>query len=176
MDENKLKKPSRYLTLLLRHSPEKEQLTMNVEGYVPVSEIYSKLKLTPEELEWIVSNDNKSRFKFNYNKTLIRASQGHSLPWVKLQYESRIPPKVLYHGTSYKNYETILKSGHINKMDRQYVHLSSDLNTANAVGSRHGTPIIINIDTEEMVKDDITFYLSDNEVWLTEIVSTKYFK
>ena len=170
-----IKRKARYLTLLLRHSPEKENLEMDVQAYVSVDSVLLALKLTQKELEWIVTNDNKSRFKFNYNKTKIRASQGHSLPWVKLQYASQIPPPILYHGTSWKNYEKILKAGGIDKMDRQYVHLSSDIHTATNIGKRHGECKIINIDTFSMIKDGIQFYLSDNDVWLVDSIDKKYF-
>lgn len=168
-----IKRKSRYLTLLLRHSPEKENLDMDEQAYVEVKQILSVLNLTQEELEWIVENDSKSRFKFNYNKTKIRACQGHSLPWVQLQYESRIPPSILYHGTNENAWNTIKRDG-IQKMKRQYVHLSNDFQTALAVGKRNGRPLILKIDTESMVKDGIKFYLSDNGVWLTDFVDKKY--
>jgi len=66
-----------------------------------------------------------------------------------------------------------MKTG-INKMSRNYVQLSSDIDTATTVGSRHGTPIILKVDSRKMSDDGIKFYLSNNNVWLTEYVDTKY--
>lgn len=168
-------KKSRYLTLLLRHSPEKENLYMDENSYVSVEQILNVLDISYEELEWIVNNDNKSRFKFNYNNTKIRACQGHSIPWLKIQYQNVIPPDFLYHGTCEKFFLKIKNNG-IYKMNRQYVHLSEDLLTAKSVGKRHGNPIIIKIDTKNMLKDGIKFYISENGVWLTDFVDRKYFK
>ena len=175
MRELKLKRTGKYLTLLLRHAPEKESLNMDTQGYVSTKQILEKLDLTDEDLKWIVDNDNKSRFKFNYDKSKIRACQGHSLDWIHLHLQEEIPPSILFHGTSYGNYHNIKRYGGISKMKRQYVHLSSDINTAKNVGSRKGTPMVIQIDTEAMVNDGVKFYRSDNDVWLTDFVSIKYF-
>ena len=175
MRELKLKRTAKYLTHLLRHAPEKEDLTMNVRGYVKTAEILKKLSLSMDDLQWIVDNDNKERFKFNEDKSEIRCSQGHSMDWIHLELKESIPPSILYHGTSYSNYHNIKKYGGISKMQRQYVHLSSDIYTALLVGKRHGNPMVIEIDTEAMRNDGVKFYLSDNNVWLTEFVSIKYF-
>ena len=60
-------------------------------------------------------------------------------------------------------------------MGRQYVHLSGDFETAMAVGRRHGVPVVITIDAEAMVRDGVTFYRSENGVWLCGHVEPKYF-
>ena len=60
-------------------------------------------------------------------------------------------------------------------MSRQYVHLSSDIETAKLVGKRHGSVKIITIDAVKMFKDGYKFYIADNGVILTDIVPTQYF-
>ena len=66
-----------------------------------------------------------------------------------------------------------MKTG-IKKGTRLYVHLSDNKDTAQNVGARHGEPIVLTIDTETMHKDGIKFYLSRNNVWLTDYVEPKY--
>ena len=61
-------------------------------------------------------------------------------------------------------------------MSRLYVHLSKDYKTAFAVGKRHGSPFIFEVDAKQMVKDGFKFYESENGVILTEVVPTKYLK
>lgn len=59
-------------------------------------------------------------------------------------------------------------------MSRNHVHLSSDLNTAKQVGSRHGKPIILEVNCELMIKESINFYQSENGVWLVDYVDPKF--
>lgn len=84
------------------------------------------------------------------------------------------PPQYLFHGTASRFLAKIQREG-IQKMGRQYVHLSGDIETATAVGRRHGAPVVIRIDAEAMARDGGTFYRSKNGVWLCEAVLPKYF-
>lgn len=61
-------------------------------------------------------------------------------------------------------------------MSRDYVHLSSNLDTAIQVGKRHGDPVVLEVDAKRMHEDGIPFYLSQNGVWLVDKVDPKYFK
>ncbi len=114
----------------------------------------------------------KKRFAFNEDHTKIRASQGHSIA-IDLALVSQQPPEFLYHGTARANISSILETG-IEKRNRQHVHLSSDKETAVKVGSRHGEPVVLTIRTGKMHNDGILFYQSENGVWLTDYVNTKY--
>ena len=163
---------AKYITLLLRHQPEKEHLSIDKYGYVFIKDLISKLKLSLSELDIIVKTDNKSRFSYDTSKKKIRCSQGHSID-VDVQLKEEEPPDILYHGTSWKYVESIFKTG-IEKRNRLYVHLSKDVETATTVGKRHGELYIFEIDTKKMYKDGIKFYLSENKVWLTEYIDVMY--
>ena len=56
------------------------------------------------------------------------------------------------------------------------MHLSSDTETARKVGSRHGKPVIYEIDCRKMGEDGYRFYLSENGIWLTKSVPAKYMR
>ena len=45
-----------------------------------------------------------------------------------------------------------------------------------ATGSRHGEPYVFTIDTKQMYEDGYKFYLSENNIYLTKIIPTKYLK
>lgn len=109
---------------------------------------------------------------FNEDKTRIRANQGHSID-INLALIPQQPPEFLYHGTAQGNIESILEKG-IEKRSRQHVHLSQDKETATKVGMRHGKPIILIINTGKMFEDGLKFYLSENNVWLTDFVDATY--
>jgi putative RNA 2'-phosphotransferase len=118
--------------------------------------------LDAEILNLIVETNDKQRFAFNEDKTLIRASQGHSIE-VELQLKETQPPALLYHGTVEKFIPLIKEEG-LKKKSRQHVHLSSNKETANAVGSRRGKPIRLIIEAGKMNNDGYPFYLSQNNV------------
>lgn len=174
------KKESKFLSYILRHDPKSINLDMDHNGWVKTQDIIqnskeSKYKFTMRILEDIVNSDEKSRYEFNQNKTMIRAVQGHSIKDVIMDYEEYIPTEVLYHGTSVSNYKEIIKSGSIISKSRNYVHLSKDLQTASNVGSRHGELKLITIDAAKMKKDGFNFYEAKNGVILVDEVPTKYF-
>ena len=158
------------LSYILRHDP--TGYTMDKNGWIPVSEILSKLDITSSDLETIVAENDKKRFVLSEDKTKIKAAQGHTLK-VDVELKKAIPPVVLYHGTAEQNIASILKSG-LDKRKRLHVHLSEKPETAIQVGSRWGKPVLLKIDTRQMVKDGIPFYLSENGVWLTDRVDSKY--
>ena len=55
-----------------------------------------------------------------------------------------------------------------------YVHLSSNQTSALAVGQRHGKAVVLTIRAAEMQQDGYIFYLSENQVWLSQSVPAQY--
>ena len=173
-------KTSKFIALILRHKPETIGITLDEHGWANVQELIDginatgKHHLNMELLEEIVRLDEKQRYSFNEDRSLIRANQGHSIP-VDVDLRETLPPKVLYHGTGKKYVPSIDEQGLIPK-SRLYVHMSADKETAKTVGSRHGRPVIYEIDCKSMSEDGYRFYLSENHVWLTKAVPAKYLK
>ena len=152
-------------------------MNLDENGWANVDELITKSTndsqgFTFEELDEIVETNDKKRFIFNEDKTRIRANQGHSID-INLALIPQQPPEFLYHGTAQGNIESILEKG-IEKRSRQHVHLSQDKETATKVGMRHGKPIILIINTGKMFEDGLKFYLSENNVWLTDFVDATY--
>ena len=175
--EKNLKSTSKFLSLVLRHKPEEIGLQLDENGWANVDELIEKVnancnKLDINLLNEIVETNDKKRFAFNDERTKIRASQGHSIE-IDLALQPIIPPDMLYHGTATRFVESILKEG-LTKQQRQYVHLSEKLETATAVGARHGKPTILIVDAKQMHEDGFLFYKSENNVWLTDNVGVKY--
>lgn len=173
-----LTKTSKYISLILRHKPETIGITLDEHGWANVDELIAGMARTRffdmSMLEEIVRTDNKQRYSFNEDKTLIRANQGHSVP-VDVELPETVPPAILYHGTAERFVNSIGAQGLI-PMSRLYVHLSKDTETAMKVGSRHGKPVVYEIHAGEMCTDGYVFYLSVNGVWLTKSVPVKYMK
>lgn len=179
ISEKQLTHISKFLSLVLRHKPETISIQLDQNGWTDVNELIEKannygVKFDKETLKHIVATNSKKRFAFNNTLDKIRASQGHSVD-IELGYSNQKPPTILFHGTADKFVQSILDTG-LEKRNRQHVHLSSDLETALKVGQRHGKPFIFKVLAEQMYNDNFQFYISDNDVWLTDNVPTKYLK
>jgi len=167
----------RFLSLILRHSPSSAGIVLDDNGWADVKELLSGVnrtgrKIDIESLERIVRENSKNRYSFNEDKSKIRANQGHSVE-VDVELPEMRPPDVLYHGTATRFLQSIKESG-ITKQNRQHVHLSADVDTAIAVGKRHGKPMVLYINTAEMFADGHKFMLSENGVWLCDDTEWHY--
>ena len=164
------------MSLILRHKPEVIGISLDEHGWANVDELIAGIAKTQDFnmdiLEEIVRDDEKQRYSFNEDKTLIRANQGHSIP-VDVELDVVEPPAELWHGTGEKYVASIDEQGLIPK-SRLYVHLSKDKDAAVKVGKRHGNPVLYIVKAGEMYRDGYQFYLSKNGVWLTKQVPVKY--
>ncbi len=92
-----LTETSRFISLILRHKPETIGITLDEHGWANVDELIAGVNtrylLDAETLEEIVSIDDKQRYSFNEDRTLIRANQGHSIS-VDVELEEKAPPQV----------------------------------------------------------------------------------
>jgi putative RNA 2'-phosphotransferase len=179
-DKNPLeqKRISKFLSLVLRHAPEKLKLHMDQNGWVAVDELirnagaYANIPIDPDLLARIVRTNDKQRFALSADGSKIRANQGHSIA-VDLALEAAAPPDRLYHGSASRFLDSINRQGLL-PMRRQHVHLSCAIETALAVGARHGKPVVFAIDAKAMYTEGFLFYLSENKVWLTAAVPVRF--
>jgi putative RNA 2'-phosphotransferase len=177
MNDKIIKEKSKFLSLVLRHNPGKIGLTLDENGWADVDDLINRCNkknqsIDRSSLELIVKENDKQRFSFNDDGNKIRANQGHSIE-VDLGLQEVTPLAKLYHGTVQKFLDSIKSEG-LKKMSRQHVHLSKDLETAIKVGSRRGKPIILEVNSSAMADDGFKFYLSENNVWLTDHVPPQY--
>lgn len=84
-----------------------------------------------------------------------------------------VPPEILYHGTAVQFVSKIIDNGLL-PMKRQYVHLSESIETAITIGKRHGKPLIIEIRTDQLIKEGWTFFKTNDGIWLTTIIPANY--
>ncbi len=179
MTEARLIKISKYLSKHLRHDPEGLGLTLAPGGWVGVDDLLvacarRRFEVSRADLDEVVAKNSKQRFSFDPTRTLIRANQGHSVE-VDLELEPSLPPELLYHGTGHQTASLIAQAG-LEKMRRHHVHLSADTETARAVGSRHGRPVVFAVLATQMAEAGHLFYRSDNGVWLTDRVPPEYLR
>jgi len=164
---------SRKLSYMLRHNPSQFNVELLKGGWAPVKDVLSALNISFSDLKQIVDSDSKGRYSFSLEDTLIRANQGHSID-IDLGLTPTKPPKYLYHGTVEKFMHLIEESG-LQKMARHHVHLSADIDTATTVASRRNTDnVLLKIRAADMYGDNFVFFVTENNVWLTDNVPYDY--
>jgi putative RNA 2'-phosphotransferase len=168
---------SKFLSLVLRHHPERIGLLLDREGWADVEDLLTRARaagvpLTREVLEQVVRDNDKQRFALDVENGRIRANQGHSVE-VDLGLATSSPPSLLYHGTARGSLASIRRSG-LRAGSRRHVHLSATPETARTVGSRHGVPVVLAVESGRMADDGRSFYRSANGVWLTDRVDVDY--
>ena len=166
-------KGSKFLSYILRHHPEEYNCSIDECGWVSIKDICDNTRFSMEDIMTIIKNDTRYELSSDYTK--IRAYHGHSVEGVFAVNKEK-PSGVLYHGTSLDALNGIAEDGYIKSMSRNYVHISESYDDALRVGSRHGEPVVIEIDVEMMSKEGFEFYKSGDGVWLTKVVPTRYIK
>ncbi|MCM3781539.1 RNA 2'-phosphotransferase [Neobacillus mesonae] len=167
---------SKFMSKLLRHTPEEFGLTLDHEGYCYIQDLLGVIvkvsrqsQITVEDVEQVVRNCPKQRYEINSG--YIRANYGHS--YGRINYEERTPLTVLYHGTNTKVANKILREG-IKPMGRKYVHLSETLEFASLAGKRRGELVILKVDAQRAADYGVKFYVANHGVWLADYVPQGY--
>lgn len=176
--KNNLVKTSKFLSLILRHNPETIGMRLDADGWLNVSELIENANrrgsaISLELLHDVVATNDKQRFMLSDDGLRIRANQGHSIADVNLDLISEMPLEQLFHGTVAQFLTSIGAQG-LSKRSRNHVHLSSDLTTASKVGMRRGKPVVLKIASGEMHRAGYEFFLSANQVWLTDCVPVEF--
>jgi putative RNA 2'-phosphotransferase len=168
---------SKSLSYWLRHRPDAAGLVLDNQGWADVGAVLASLSrsgapVALDRLRSMIDGNDKQRFELSPDGERIRARQGHSVP-VALGWPSLLPPELLYHGTVKRSLDLILEQ-ELRPMQRHHVHLSPDVDTARRVGSRRGVPVILAVKARELGATGTPFFLTANDVWLTEAVPPRF--
>jgi len=167
-------KLSKLVSYALRHEPNGYGLLIDDDGWGDIGILITTIKQKHLEFANIDRNTivemiralEKKRHEVSGER--IRALYGHSIDGV-IKKEFTKPPGLLYHGTSIEK-ATIIKIEGLKKMDRQYVHLSSDPAEAAMVASRKAAvPILLEINAAAAFDGGVLFY-KENKIWLCDFI------
>ena len=172
-----LVKFSKFLSLILRHRPGQFGLSLDEHGWADIDDVLRAAQtaghsVSSAVLRRVVTENDKKRFAVSDDGLRIRANQGHSIA-VDLELTAVQPPASLFHGTVDRFLDEIRRCG-LKRMNRHHVHLSGDIPTATKVGNRRGRAIVLEIQAARMHQQGLTFYRSENGVWLTEAVLPEF--
>lgn len=173
-----LKRLSKFLAVVLRHSPEEFDIKLDDQGYAPLDAVWSviqgkyKKRFEIVDLESIVSGDSRGKKRYEIVGEQIRAMYGHSKP--KVVYPACEPPEMLYHGTNSTAIKVIRETGLLS-LGRQYVHMTSNLDNARVVAQRKTrNPIILVIRAKEAYQSGIIFHQPESEHYLSKAIPPQF--
>jgi RNA:NAD 2'-phosphotransferase (TPT1/KptA family)/inhibitor of KinA sporulation pathway (predicted exonuclease) len=173
---------SKLLSSILRHRAVDLKLPIREDGYVPLEAVLAlpsvkRLGAKFALIADVVNQNAKQRFslqKQSDGSYWIRANQGHSIALIqseKLLTQIRVAAKYPHciHGTYYKAWGSILRTG-LSRMKRKHIHFSSKpfLSTETISGMRNTCEVLVHVDMARAMADGIPFYVSSNQVILTE--------
>lgn len=167
---------SKTVSHALRHEPQSYNIKLDSEGWVSLFDLVHALRnkglnIGQNDIVQMVEKSEKKRHQILDGK--IRAYYGHSIS-EKIIKQPQSPPDILYHGTIVNNISNIMNYGLL-PMERQYVHLSTDEETAKLVATRRkGEITILRIKAQEAYKSGIPFYEEKNNIWLSEPIPSKH--
>ena len=169
---------SKTISKILRHRPEQFGIQLDDEGWTSLDLLIQRLRrqqkwkdLEEQDILDMMATASKQRYEVKNGR--IRAYYGHSIP-KKISKVASSPPGILYHGTAKATVPLIGESGLL-PMNRQYVHLSADIQTATIVGKRRDIrPTILQVNALEASQSGIDFYLENNGIWLSEPIPPKF--
>ena len=162
----------------LRHEPWLYELELDEEGWTSVDALVKAIGQEPRwhglsraQLENMIERAPKRRHEIDGDR--IRALYGHSLPG-HIAKMPGVPPPVLFHGTAAAAVPAILATG-LRPMQRQYVHLSVDKETAHSVGRRKSPVVaVLTIRARQAHARGTQFWIGNEKVWLAEHVSPAF--
>ena len=112
LPDNILTKLSKFMSKILRHSPEEFGLALILWDSLVIADLIEVLRVQTKwseirvgDIEQVVACCEKQRFEIIGDR--IRARYGHSHD--KVNYPVAIPPNVLYHGTNVQAAPVILR-------------------------------------------------------------------
>jgi putative RNA 2'-phosphotransferase len=170
---------SKFMSLILRHEPEKFGVVLDAEGYTPLAELLEAIRrekpdITEADLRAVVASIEPQKQRYSIVDDEIRANYGHSLDG-KIRHDAAEPPEILLHGTADGAVATILAAG-LKPMSRQYVHLTGDHDLALKVGGRHGKAKLIRVDARRAHARGVAFYVANRSFWLADAVPAEFLK
>ena len=174
---------SKALSQVLRH---RSALRLDGAGFAGIQEVLDNPRIRSHQptvawLNYIIKANDKRRFALDETGTRVRAVQGHSVPIDSSQllrqlalgdFGSLVPAHAL-HSTYYVHIPSIMQHGLLpggrkGERFRRHIHLAMSRNPT--AGLRSGSEVILEIDLARAHNSGCTFFVSENDVLLTEDV------
>ncbi len=179
MNDRELDHLGRILTGILRHFPDRYQLTIDPKGWIPLAQIVRAIQSKHPAYHWlrvvhlvaIAETDSKGRYEVRDDR--IRATYAHTVE-VELDLPTLNIPDHLYYPVTPEEATIVLEVG-LKPSDRRKVHLSKTALDAHSAGAvRTPAPVILEIDAGKARADGIVIMQAGKTVFLVDQVPPQY--
>ncbi len=179
MNDRELDHLGRVMTGILRHFPDRYQLTIDPQGWIPLPQLVRAISQKHPSYHWlrtqhlvaIAETDAKGRYEVRDDR--VRATYGHTV-----EVDPDLPtdniPDVLYYPVTGEEAAIVLEVG-LRPSDRKKVHLSKTAEDAHSAGSvRTPEPIILAIDAKRACSEGLVIRRAGKTVYVVDQVPPEY--
>ncbi|MBW3582898.1 MAG: RNA 2'-phosphotransferase [Euryarchaeota archaeon] len=179
MNDQELDRVGRIMAGILRHFPDRFDLTMDSYGWVDMRDMVDAVRdsknrlhwLRPHHIEAIADTDEKGRYQVDGG--MVRATYGHSLD-VVLDDLPLCQVEELFYPVSEEEQDIVLEAG-LHPTDRKKLHLSGSYASAHEAGRvRIEEPIILRIDAKAAVTNGVDIRRAGKQVYIAEDIGPEY--
>ncbi len=182
MKDHEIDRVGRMMAGILRHFPERFNLTMDGRGWVDLDAFIENVKasrrdydrwLRKEHIVALVETDEKGRYQIDGG--MIRATYAHSVD-VNLDDLPEAEVEELYFPVSEEELDIVLETG-LRPSDRNMIHLSATPEKAYSAGRVHNhDPIILAVDVAKASHAGNFIYRAGKSVYITDAVEAEHIK
>ncbi|MGB1697204.1 MAG: RNA 2'-phosphotransferase [Thermoplasmatota archaeon] len=180
MKDHEIDRIGRMMAGILRHFPERFDLTMDGRGWVDLEEFVEAIRearhnykrwLRRHHIIALVATDDKGRYQIDGG--MIRATYAHSVD-VNLDDLPEATCEHLYFPVAEEELDIILEAG-LRPGDRNMIHLSATAEKAYSAGRVHNPdPILLEIDVQEAQREGTTILRAGKTVYVTDNVEPEF--
>lgn len=182
MKDHEVDRIGRMMALILRHQPDKFNLSMDGRGWIDLEDFVEAIRrarpqysrwLRTAHIEAVVETDEKGRYQIDGG--MIRATYAHSVN-VNLDDLPEAQVDHLYFPVSEEELDLVLESG-LRPSDRNMIHLSATPDKAYSAGRVHiADPILLEVDVKASTDAGNFIFRAGKTVYITEAVEADHLK
>ncbi|MEM2869255.1 MAG: RNA 2'-phosphotransferase [Thermoplasmata archaeon] len=179
MNDEEVDQLGRILAGVLRHFPERFQLSLDGHGWVDIRALVEAVRQRRSQFHWLrphhivamAATDPKGRYQVERGR--VRATYGHSIE-VDLDLPTDGIPDELYYPATEEEVPILLETG-LKPSDRKHVHLSLTPESAADAGShRTEKPVILRVDAKGAVEGGVVIKRAGKTVFITKEIPPEY--
>lgn len=180
MKDHEIDRVGRMMAGILRHFPERFNLTMDGRGWVDLEAFVESIRasrdnyrrwLRREHIEALVETDEKGRYQIDGG--MIRATYAHSVD-VNLDDLPEATVDSLYFPVAEEEMDLVLETG-LRPGDRSMIHLSENPERAYSAGRVHiKEPILLQVDVRGASHAGNFIFRAGKQVYVTDAVEPEF--